>query len=105
MKKLLFLIPVIAIASCQPESGKSSVADTEKEPTPETPSEVAIDVSQPQSLVGRELAKVQAACDEAEIPHRVIEIDGEGLPATMDYRPERLSFAVTDGIIVKVTTG
>lgn len=103
MRKLLLLIPAIAIASCQPETEKPPAA--EKEPTPEASAEPAIDVAQPQSLVGEQLTKVQAACDKAEILHRVIEIDGESQPATMDYRPERLNFAVKDGIIVRVTTG
>lgn len=103
MKKLLFLIPVLTIASCQPEAEKPTAA--EPEPAPEAPAEPAIDVSNPASLVGKPLDKVKAACDAAGIPNRVIELDGQGLPATMDYRPERLNFAVKDGVITKVTTG
>lgn len=103
MKKLLFLIPLLAIASCQPKSEKTDAAETE--PAPEAPAETAIDLSKPDSLVGMTLAKVQAACDAAEVMHRVIEIDGQPQAATMDYRPERLNFAVKDGVITKVTTG
>lgn len=103
MKMLLCLIPLLGIASCQTEADKSS--SKEPEPTPEAPADPPINISKPESLVGKPLDKVKAACDSAEIPNRVIELDGEGLPATMDYRPERLNFAVKDGIIIRVTTG
>jgi|TARA_B110000037_G_C17128260_1_gene509538 hypothetical protein len=103
MKKLFFLIPVLAIASCQPEAEKPAAADQES--APEAPADPAIDVSKPDSLVGKPLAKVKAACDAAEVIHRVVEIDGQPQIITMDFRTERLNFAVKDGVIIKVTTG
>lgn len=36
---------------------------------------------------------------------RVVEEDGEFLPATMDYRTERLSLSVTDGVVTDATWG
>lgn len=103
MKKLLVLIPTLALISCQP--GEEKPADADPESATEAPAETTMDVSKPQSLVGKPLAAVQAACDKAEVLHRVIEIDGQPQPATMDYREDRLNFAVKDGIIIKVTTG
>ncbi len=103
MKKLLFLMPLIAIASCQPKSDEPDAAEAES--TPEVPAEIAIDVTKTDSLVGMPLAKVQAACDAAKVRHRVVEIDGQPQAATKDFRPERLSFSVKDGVITKVSNG
>lgn len=102
MKNLIFLIPALAIFSCQPEAEK---ADNEPEPAPEAPAEPATDVLKPDSLVGMPLEKVQAACDAAEVVHRVVEIDGEAQITTKDYRPERLNFAVEKGVVTRVTKG
>ena len=101
MKKPLLLFTLACLASCQ---------TNEKQPTDDKPAEVKavkseIDVSKPESLVGQSLDQVQAACDAREIPHRVVELDGEPRPATMDYRPERLNFKVKDGLITAVTNG
>jgi len=102
MKNLISLIPALAIVSCQPEAEKAA---NEPEPAPEAPAEPAIDVSKPDSLVGMPLVKVQAACDAAEVVHRVVEIDGEAQITTKDYRPERLNFAVEKGVVTGVTKG
>ena len=101
MKKPLLLFTLACLASCQ---------TNEKQLTDDKPAEVKavkseIDVSKPESMVGQSLDQVQAACDALEIPHRVIELDGETRPATMDYRPERLNFKVKDGLITAVTNG
>lgn len=101
MKKTLILLTLACLASCQ---------TNEKQPTDDKPAEVKavkseIDVSNPESLVGQSLEQVQAACDAGEIPHRVVELDGEPRPATMDYRSERLNFRVKDGLIIAVTNG
>lgn len=63
------------------------------------------DPANTESFIGVPLALAQAAADEAEIPHRVVEVDGESLPRTMDHRPERLNFTVVDGRITAVTKG
>ena len=103
MKQLLFVIPALAIVSCQPEAEKPAAPETET--ATEAPAAPSIDVSKPDSLVGMPLKKVQAACDAAEVLHRVVEIDGKPQMVTMDYRPERLNFAVENAVIIKVTTG
>jgi hypothetical protein len=101
MKKPLLLLTFACLASCQ---------TSEKQPTDDKPAEVKavrseIDVSKPESLVGQSLDQVQAACDARQIAHRVVELDGEPRPATMDYRPERLNFKVKDGLVTAVTNG
>lgn len=103
MKKLLFVIPVFTIISCQPEAEKPAAA--EPEPAAEAHAEVTIDISKPDSLIGMPLEKVQAACDAAEVMHRAVEIDGEPQIVTKDYRPERLNFAVENGMVTKVNKG
>ena len=62
-------------------------------------------MTQADTLIGLPLQQVQAACDAAKVPHRVVERDGEPLPATMDYRPERLNFKVKDGKVTAVNNG
>ena len=36
---------------------------------------------------------------------RVVRIDGEWKPVTMDYQPDRLNFSINGGLVTKVTTG
>lgn len=68
---------------------------------PQTPPNPAY----PNTLVGLPLGTAQAIAEGARIPHRVTERDGQLLPRTMDYRPERLNFAMADGRVVNVTRG
>jgi hypothetical protein len=101
MKKPLTLITLACLVSCQ---------TSEKRPADDKPTELKaeqpmVDVSKPESLIGQPLEKVQAACDAREIPHRVVEMDGEPRPATMDYRLERLNFKVKAGLVTAVTNG
>lgn len=57
------------------------------------------------SLVGLPLEKAKAMAAAAAIPHRVIKIDGQVQPATMDYRLDRLNFTVKKGVVTEVTKG
>ena len=63
------------------------------------------DLSKPETLVGQPLEKVEAACDAAEVSHRVVKVDGESRMVTKDYRPKRLNFTVEKGVITLVTKG
>lgn len=118
--KLFPLLPLAAalFTACQPEKpADSPAAETppptetsppaETSPTGETPAPdpAKPDPAKPESLVGLSLDAGQNAADAAAIPHRVIEIDGQAQPVTRDFRPERLNFAVANGIITAVTTG
>ncbi len=103
MKLMFLLISLLALASCQtkgedPNAGEKDLAAVE-------PTEVPIDLQKPETLIGRRLERVQAAATTAEVPHRVVEVDGESRAVTMDHRPERLNFKVKGGMIIDVTKG
>lgn len=101
MKRLLLPCLIAALfTACKPEKPVARpVAET---PAPAAP---APDPANPQSFVGLTLEAAQKAADAAAVPHRVIEIDGQPQPATRDFRPDRLNFAVQNGTITAVTKG
>jgi len=47
----------------------------------------------------------EALAKRRGLPWRVTSRDGESLPVTMDYLPERVNFEVVDGAIVSVRRG
>jgi hypothetical protein len=55
--------------------------------------------------VGLTVDEATAKAEADGRPSRVVEIDGEPQPATMDFIENRLNFAVEDGTVVEVTTG
>lgn len=57
------------------------------------------------SLVGKSVAKARKAAGDEGYEWRVVSVDGEGRPVTMDYRPDRLNATVEDGRVVEVTVG
>lgn len=102
MKNLLPLLTLACLLSCQtngdqPKSDEKIPAETI--PAPE------IEVTKTETMIGQPLEKVQAACDAAEVRHRVIEVDGESRMVTKDYRPDRLNFKVNAGLVIEVTKG
>lgn len=107
MKSTLCLLTLACLVSCQTNTDDASDGEPSAvKPAPvEASPAAAFDLTKPESLVGQSLEKVQAACVAAEVPHRVIEVDGESGPVTMDFRPERLNFKVKAGIVTAVTTG
>lgn len=46
-----------------------------------------------------------ALADASGFTTRVVEIDGAPQPATADYREDRMSFSVQDGVVVDCTVG
>lgn len=102
MKIALSLLTSACLVSCQTKADDIAPAET---PAAESAAAARIDVTKPETLIGLPLEKVQAACDAAEVAHRVVEVDGVGRPVTRDYRPERLNFKVTNGKITAVTKG
>ena len=110
MKNLLPLLTLAALVSCQTnESHPGDAAPTEVKAVDGEPAEAqpvaVIDVTKPDTMIGQPLEKAQAACEAAEVPHRVVEVDGEPRPVTMDYRLERLNFKVDGGMVTRVTKG
>lgn len=104
MNKLLPLLTLTCLFSCQKnidELKPDEIIPVKTAPAPEP----EIDVAQTQTMIGQHLEKVQAACDAAEVRHRVIEVDGESLMVTKDFRPDRLNFKVQAGLVKGVTKG
>lgn len=95
-----FLLPglatVLSLAACKPES--------KPEPTP-PPAATAQDPSKPDSYLGLDEAAAGKMADKAGVKWRVIEVDGQSRPVTMDYQPERLNFALKNGKVIRVTQG
>jgi len=57
------------------------------------------------TLVGMSVDDAEAATTEAGFEFRVVSVDGEERPVTMDYRPDRVNVAVEDDKVVRVTVG
>lgn len=55
--------------------------------------------------IGLTIEDAEAKAEDEGRPHRVIELDGESLPATQDFIEDRLNFSVADGVVIRVTTG
>lgn len=102
MKNLLPLLTLACLLSCQTNGDQLKSYETipaETMPAPE------IDVTKTETMIGQPLGKVQAACDAAEVRHRLIEVDGVPRMVTKDYRPNRLNFKVKAGLVTEVTKG
>ena len=50
-------------------------------------------------------AALMASAAERNLVVRIIEKDGQQLPTTMDYRPDRISFVLKGGKVVRATCG
>ncbi len=101
MKIPLAVLCPLLVWGCHPEhppGGGSSPADASAEPA-------ASALPTPDSFVGLTLEAASERAEKADLPHRVVKKDGESLPVTRDYRPERLNFVVEKGLVTKVTNG
>ena len=56
-------------------------------------------------FVGLSIEEGEALAKKRKLASRVIEIDGEGLMATGDYRIDRVNFSIAKGKIIKATRG
>jgi hypothetical protein len=104
VKTTAALLTSALLVSCQTKADADAPAPAEARAA-EPVIAAEVDVTKPETLIGQPLEKVQAACDAAEVAHRVVEVDGVSRPVTRDYRPERLNFKVADGKITAVTKG
>lgn len=106
---LALLIPLTTFAAACGSSG---------EPTPGTGSDVAVPSKAPTPTAGKDAAstdlKALVGLSESEARARaegdgyvvrVIFRDGEPLPATKDFRPDRVNLAVEDGVVTGATSG
>lgn len=57
------------------------------------------------AFVGMDVDAAAKHAEKSGLRHRVVERDGKPLPATRDYRPDRVNFSVKAGKVVKVTRG
>jgi hypothetical protein len=71
-----------------------ATAPTEPEPSP------AADL---ENFLGMTEAEAVAYAATIDTPFRVVEIDGEQLATTKDYRPGRINAVITDGIVTDYT--
>jgi hypothetical protein len=102
MKTLIaVLCPLAFLASCQPKHSPATDGklpdSAEKQPSDALPT--------PDSFTGLTLEVAVERAEKADLPHRIIKKDGEDLPVTRDYRPERLNFTLEKGIVTHVTNG
>jgi len=102
MKTILLAAASLAMISCQQQS--SEATPDKKPPSAEKPTAPA-DPANANSYVGMSLEEGSGRADKAEIKWRVVEEDGKPRPVTMDYRPDRLNFAVEKGKIIRVNKG
>lgn len=102
MKTILLAAASLAVISCQQQS--SEPAPEKNPPAAEKPAAPA-DPADANSYVGMNLEEGSARADKAEIRWRIVEEDGKPRPVTMDYRPDRLNFAVEKGKIIRVNKG
>ena len=58
-----------------------------------------------QDFVGLDLELAQELATQRSVRIRVIQVDGQNLPATRDYRTDRLNCTVANALIVKVGRG
>lgn len=56
------------------------------------------------SIIGMTKTEAEAYVAANDVDFRIVSIDGEALPATLDYRPGRISAETVDGIVVRYTT-
>ncbi len=57
------------------------------------------------TLVGLPVKKARAAAENEGYDFRVVSVDGQSKPVTMDYRPQRLNATVVDGVVTEVSVG
>lgn len=77
-----------------------------------TGGEMLLSFAQPDSpavfgrtLVGMRVKKARAAAEAEGYDFRIVSVDGESKPVTMDYNPQRLNATVVDGRVTEVTVG
>lgn len=98
MRQLLFLFASTAIffSACN-ESVDKPVPD--KVDSAEKAEDTDAD------FVGLSEKDAEALAGKRGLKHRVVEREGEMLPATRDLRQDRLNFIVKDGKVTKVSRG
>jgi len=58
-----------------------------------------------EDFIGLPIEEARALAEERDLRHRVTWRDGEALPGTADYWPDRVNFEVKNGKVIGVTRG
>lgn len=96
---ILFLISVTSLSlnSCKEDTTP---------PSPESPPATkAGDPVKDSDFVGLTVEAGESLAKERDLANRVVSVDGEVRPVTMDYREDRINFTIEKGKIVKATRG
>ena len=102
----LALSLALSLAACKPETNPNPAPKPETPvPPPAESAATTPDPEKPDSYIGLDEKAAGDRADKANIKWRVTEVDGQPRPATMDYRPDRLNFAIKDGKVIRVTQG
>ncbi|MGJ8673973.1 hypothetical protein [Rubritalea sp.] len=56
-------------------------------------------------FIGLTLAEAEAMAKTNKLNYRIVEVDGQPCPVTMDFRMDRFNYHVQDGKVIKVTKG
>ncbi|MCG8602045.1 MAG: hypothetical protein MI807_18020 [Verrucomicrobiales bacterium] len=113
---MLVLSATLFAAGCQSdEKGGESHRETAAKPEMEKPVKPPANSNRPMknqpppasdgAYIGMDLKAAETQAEKSGLRHRVVERDGKPLPATRDYRPNRVNFSVKAGKVIKVTRG
>lgn len=109
--KRLALVALVCLAACTPASpspseGSSSSAANSSATVSSAASTATVTSSakaQPSNAyIGLTVAAAQAKAKAEGTAFRVVMLDGEAQPVTLDYRPGRLNASVENGKVVKI---
>lgn len=104
--KLPWILLAFALFSCQPSQEKTENRPEPTAPVPSSqPAKPEPTAGDPKSFIGLTETEAVEAANRLELPHRIVERDGEHFPATRDFRPNRLNFVIEKGLVTRVTAG
>jgi len=91
---------VLSVTACgntvAGSTASSSSAASVASPTSTVPTE---------AVIGMTVDEATAWATEHNYTVRVVEIDGQGQPATMDYRSDRINLVVNNGVVTSAKMG
>ncbi len=81
----------------------TACATTSNVPNNESP-EASVSENLKGDYINMPVKEAQTLAESQGVPFRVVIEDGEGLPATLDYRPGRINATVANGLVVSYET-
>ncbi len=99
----------LVVVGCGDDSDSVSTDDELPEITaasvPDVSSAVAAESPELEPYLGLTEEEAGGLADEEGRPWRVVEVDGQPRPITLDLNPDRVNFVITGGVVTGVTTG